>query len=169
MVLAPPSGNPPTTPCCPARSSGRAGGSAPVAVDLDRVALADLGALWPEGVGGNARAWLTENVSAGTCMTAHVAFTLAGTENGDDLDLTEAGGTLTGDDVTVWWLRPVPPIQHGRVAVTWQSPDVVADRRRGRAGRACRSRPARCASPGWPATTRWRSSTPISPARSATC
>ncbi len=76
-------------------------------------------------MGGEAREWLSENLSAGTAHDAHVTFTLAGAETGDDLDLTEAGGTLAGDDVTIWWLRPVPPLQHAHAMLAWQTPDVL--------------------------------------------
>ena len=126
LVLPSPSGAAPTTLVVSGtgeRSDGRF--RAELAVDLDHAAFADLPALWPEHVGGNARAWLTENLTAGTAHDAHVAFTLAGTEDGSELAITDASGTLAAEDVTAWWLRPVPPIEHGRVNVAWQSPDVV--------------------------------------------
>ncbi len=126
LVLAPPSGNPASTVVI----SGvvdRAGGrfTARMAVAVDRVALPDLGALWPAGVGGGSRQWLTENLSAGAAHDGHITLTLVGAETGADLDVTEAGGTVQGDDVTLWWLRPVPPVQHVRALLTWQNPDVM--------------------------------------------
>ena len=105
------------------RADGRF--TAHVAVGLDRLAFADLGALWPERVGGGARAWLSENLSAGMAHDGHAAFTVTGAESGDDMDLTQASGSLTGDDVTLWWLRPVPPLQHAAAVVTWQNPDTA--------------------------------------------
>ncbi len=104
------------------RANGRF--QAHLAVDLDHAAFADLPALWPPRVGGNARAWLTGNLTAGTAHDGHVTFTLAGSEAGD-VDLTEGGGSITGDDVTAWWLRPVPPLEHGHAVVTWQNADTV--------------------------------------------
>ena len=126
LVLVPASGNPATTVAI----SGvvdRAGGrfAAHMAVDIDRVVLTDLGSLWPERVGGESRDWLASNLSAGSAHDGHASFTLAGAETGDDLDVTDASGTLTGDDVTIWWLRPVPPVQHAHAALVWQSPDVL--------------------------------------------
>ncbi len=126
LVLAAPSGNPPTTVLFSgdaARTGERL--TAHVVVDIDRFIAGDLAGLWPARVGGDSRAWLTENVTAGLIHDGHITFTLTGAANGDDMDLTQAGGVLTGDDVTVWWLRPVPPVEHGRVAVVWQDPDTL--------------------------------------------
>ena len=126
LVLPSPSGAPPVTVVL-SGTADRAGGRfvAHLAVDLDHAAFADLPVLWPPRVGGNARAWLTENLTAGTAHDGHVSLTLAGSDTGDDVDLTEGSGTVTGDDVTAWWLRPVPPLEHGRAVVTWQNPDTV--------------------------------------------
>ncbi len=126
LALAPASGNPVSTLVL-SGTVDRAGGrfTAHGAVDIDRVAFADLGSLWPEGVGGGSREWLTQNLSAGMAHDGHVTFTLTGAETGDDLDLTQMGGQMIGDDVTIWWLRPVPPIQHAHAVVAVQSPDVL--------------------------------------------
>ena len=99
--------------------------TAHVVVDVDRLAASDLAGLWPARVGGDSRAWLTENITAGLVHDGHITFTMAGAANGDDLDLTQAGGGITGDDITVWWLRPAPPVEHGHVIVAWQDPDTM--------------------------------------------
>ncbi len=126
MVLAPPSGDPPSTVVVSGTAKLAAGRfAAAMAMDLDHAALADLPALWPERVGGNSRAWLTENLTAGSVHDGHVTFTVTGTQTGDDLTLTEAAGTLSGEDVTVWWLRPAPPVEHARAALAWQGPDTL--------------------------------------------
>ena len=127
IVLTPPSTHPATTVVI-AGTAERAGGrfAAHMAVNLDRLAFADLGALWPERVGGEARGWLTENITAGVGHDLHTNFTLAGALSGDDVDVTEASGSVTGDDVTLWWLRPVPPLQHAHAVVVWQEPDVLS-------------------------------------------
>lgn len=125
VVLASPSGGSSTTVVLSGEAS-RADGrfQARVNIDLDHAAFADLPTLWPERVGGNARAWLTSNLTAGTVHDGHVTFALSGTKAGD-IDITEGGGSLTGEDVTAWWLRPVPPLEHGRAVVTWQNADVL--------------------------------------------
>ena len=126
LVLPSPSGARPSTLVL-SGTADRADGrfEAHLAADLDQAAFADLPVLWPPRVGGNARAWLTANLTAGTAHDGHVAFTLAGAETGDGIDLVDASGSLTGDDVTAWWLRPVPPLQHGHAVVTWQNADTV--------------------------------------------
>ncbi len=93
----------------------RSGG--PIAVsatlDLDRVALADLPALWPEGVGGpDARPWITQNITDGSVHDLHAELSLTTPEDFSALTITHLAGTAEGSDVTAYWLRPVPPVQH---------------------------------------------------------
>jgi hypothetical protein len=125
ITLAPSSGNPPTTLVL-SGTADRGGGQlrAKLAVDLDQVAFSDLGHVWPEGVGGGARSWLAQNVTAGTAHDGHFSFTLQGPRPAD-MAVTQASGTLAGDDATVWWLRPVPPIEHARAVLTWLDPDTM--------------------------------------------
>ncbi len=126
IVVQPPSGNPPTTVQASAtadRADGRF--TAHVTLDLDRLILTDLGSVWPERVGGGSRPWLTENLG-GLAHDGHITFTLTGTDSGDDIDVPEASGTAIGDDVTLWWLRPVPPITHAHAVLVWQNPDVLS-------------------------------------------
>ena len=126
MVVRPPSGAAPTTLTL-SGSADRAGGrfEAHLAVDLDHAAFADLPAMWPERVGGNARAWLTTNLTAGTAHDAHFTFTVTGAETGEDIASPKPAGSLTGDDVTAWWLRPVPPLEHGHAVLVLQSPEAL--------------------------------------------
>ena len=126
IVLAPPSGNPPSIVVI--------GGSAKIAgervraqttVDLDRAALADLGGLWPERVGGGSRSWLVQNLTAGTAHDGHFSFGLSGSLSGGDLALTSATGSMAAEDVTIWWLRPVPPLEHAHVLLSFVDPDTM--------------------------------------------
>jgi hypothetical protein len=126
LVLRPPSGSPPSTIVFSGAADRTAGSfTAHLAIDIDHVAFADLGSLWPQGVGGDSRMWLTENLTAGTAHDGHFTLTLTGADSGDGLDVTQAGGSITGDDVTIWWLRPVPPVQHAHAVLVWQTPDVA--------------------------------------------
>ena len=126
LVLTPSSG----TPASNLVLSGNAaltGGrfTAHLALDLDHLDFADLPDLWPQNVGGGARPWLTENMTAGSVHDAHFTMALQGAEDGRDIALTQAGGSAIGEDVTVWWLRPVPPVQHAHAVLSWQNPDVL--------------------------------------------
>lgn len=94
------------------------------AITLDRVSFADLPLLWPEGVGGNARRWITENIPDGIARDANVAFTVTTPLDFSDVQLTQAKGTLEGEDLTVWWLRPVPPLERGRATLRILDPDT---------------------------------------------
>ena len=95
-------------------------------IDLDQLAFADLATLWPAGVGDGGRAWVTQNITAGTARNAHVQLTLAANADLSGVALTGATGTLEGSDLTVWWLRPVPPLDHGQARLRILDPDSLA-------------------------------------------
>ncbi|HST74195.1 MAG TPA: AsmA-like C-terminal region-containing protein [Acetobacteraceae bacterium] len=92
---------------------------------LDQVAFADLRVLWPEGVGGNARDWVTQNITAGTARDARVEAQLDSAEDFSDVVLAGATGTLAGDGLTVHWLRPIPPIERARATLRIVDPDTL--------------------------------------------
>ncbi|MBO0710961.1 MAG: hypothetical protein J2P47_06750, partial [Acetobacteraceae bacterium] len=92
---------------------------------VDQVAFADLPVLWPEGTGGHARDWITENITAGTARDAHVTTTLDAPRDLSDATLTSATGTVAGDGLTVHWLRPIGPIEHGRAVLHILDPDTL--------------------------------------------
>jgi hypothetical protein len=125
ITLTPPSGNPASTLTLSGTADFGPGRiRAVVAVDLDQAAFSDLPSFWPDRVGGGARPWLTENITGGTAHDGHFTATIEGTSL-DDLKITQSGGSLTGDDITLWWLKPVPPIEHGHAVLTWENPDTV--------------------------------------------
>ncbi len=97
-----------------------------VAGDVDRVSFADLPALWPEGIGGpGSRPWVTKNIPSGEMTSGHLdlALTVASDLSGAQLDSINAA--IDGHDVTVWWLRPVPPIEHAEGRLTMTDPDAI--------------------------------------------
>ena len=102
---------------------------ADLALSVDHLALADLPKLWPAAWGGHARPWIVENITSGTVRAGQVTFGLDADlpKPGDrpKLAVVAAGGTLHGDDVTINWLRPVPPIEHAQAVLTIQGPDVI--------------------------------------------
>lgn len=93
--------------------------------NLDQVEFAELPALWPEGIGGNARDWLLENITAGTARDGHVEFGIEASPDLANVVLTRATGTLDGAQLQVHWLRPVPPIDHGRAQLRIIDPDTL--------------------------------------------
>ena len=125
-VIASPSGGWPTTVAASGQAVRDAGGiRADVTATLDHAAFADLPALWPAAWGGQARPWFVENLTSGTVRNGRIKATVQAAADGSRARLTAAQGTLLGDDVTIHWLRPVPPIEHAQAVLTLVSPDVL--------------------------------------------
>ena len=103
-----------------------AGWQATEVAELDRIAFADLPALWPPGVGGpGTRPWITHNIPSGELTGGHLSMTLAIPPDFSDARLTAIDGAIDGHDLTVDWLRPVPPIEHAEGRLTITTPDVI--------------------------------------------
>ncbi len=106
------------------RADGRL--DATIAGTLDQAAFADLAELWPVGVGGpGTRPWIIENMTSGVARNGHFELRLTGTEDLSDVTVTSLAGGLDGQDLTVHWLRPVPPLEHGNARLTFLSPDEL--------------------------------------------
>ena len=108
-------------------SAVRDGGGirADMVATLDHAAFADLPALWPAVWGGHVRPWLTENLTSGTVRNGRLDATVLAAADGSGARLTAAEGTLLGDDVTIHWLRPVPPVEHAQAVLRLLNPDVL--------------------------------------------
>ena len=102
-----------------------AGVTATADVGLDRVAFADLPGLWPSGMAKDVRTWLTENVTAGIARDATVRLGLTAAADFSRLRVATVEGRLAGDDLTIHWLRPVPPMEHGVATLTIHNPQVL--------------------------------------------
>lgn len=104
------------------RTGGRF--NATVTGELDRVDFADLAALWPAGVGGpGTRPWITENITEGVAHDGRFEAQLAARADLSDLTATSLSGGIDGQDLTVHWLRPVPPLEHVNGRLSFVSPD----------------------------------------------
>ncbi len=99
--------------------------TADLSLGLDRLAFTDLATIWPEGVGHDARSWLTQNITAGIAHDLHVHLGLAGNADFTGMTITAADGGVLGDDITVWWLRPLPPVEHATAHLTLTGPDTL--------------------------------------------
>jgi hypothetical protein len=77
---------------------------------LDMLDLSDLPLRWPLGVAPHPRAWLTENVTAGQASNGRWTIGARLPAALDDVVLSTLTGTIEASDVTVHWLRPVPPM-----------------------------------------------------------
>ena len=79
-------------------------------LQLDQVGFADLPQLWPQGMGGVTREWITQNITAGTARNGQLDLQIDARPDFSDVTVSNAQGTLDGDGLTVHWLRPIPPI-----------------------------------------------------------
>ncbi len=98
---------------------------ATAALAIDHVDFADLSSLWPATLAPPARDWVTGNITAGVARDAHAAITIEANEDGSDLTLSQATGSLLGEGLTVHWLPPVPPIENGTARLDITDPDTL--------------------------------------------
>ncbi len=71
----------------------------------------DLGLYWPQGVGGNGRAWVVENITAGVAESATLSARLRLDRDSLAVErIEEFGGRFRYRDLEVHYLRPMPPI-----------------------------------------------------------
>lgn len=105
----------------------RADGKADIGLTatLDHVAFADLARLWPAGIGGGARPWITENITGGIAHDGRVELGLSVNEQSGDVTLNHAQGTLDAQGLVAHWLRPVPPIEQGNAQLRILDPDTM--------------------------------------------
>lgn len=99
---------------------------AALSLALDKADFANLAALWPVGLGGpGTRPWLTSNIPGGRLADMHLALALQAPEDFSSVRITYIDGGATGHDITVHWLRPVPPIVQGEALLRIIRPDVL--------------------------------------------
>ena len=78
---------------------------------LRDLAVTELGSYWPADLASNARDWPVENLTAGRLTEARVSLALRLPDgNPDALALDQLDGSLSYDDLTVHFLRPLPPV-----------------------------------------------------------
>jgi hypothetical protein len=99
--------------------------NAALSADVDQVDFADLAQLWPEGVAGHARTWILDNIPAGMARNGHVDIGVAASHDLSSVVVTRASGTLDGDGLQVYWLRPIPPIDNGQAKLHIVDPDTL--------------------------------------------
>ncbi|MBY0337603.1 MAG: DUF3971 domain-containing protein [Acetobacteraceae bacterium] len=81
-------------------------------VALDRIRFTDLAAVWPEGVGGGERDWLTRNVTAGEIRDGAWEADWRARPDFEDLSVARLAGQARVEGATVHWMRPIPPVRN---------------------------------------------------------
>ncbi|MCQ8276941.1 hypothetical protein NFI95_00560 [Acetobacteraceae bacterium KSS8] len=98
---------------------------AALSLNSDAVRFAGIDRYWPAGVAAGARRWITENMTAGTATGLHVETVLAGNAGWSSLHETQRSGGFAAHDLEMWWLRPMPPLQHMVATATFQGTDAL--------------------------------------------
>ena len=99
---------------------------------LDTVRIADLPHLWPAGLAANARAWITENITAGTVRNGRWQAEGVLAPGAGGPDMTTLTGAAEIQDATVHWLRPIPPIQGVSGTASFTLPEIAIRTQGGR-------------------------------------
>ncbi len=93
--------------------------------DIPRIGFDTLAQYWPAEAATNARRWITANISAGQATALHVETRLSGNDGWGSLAETDRSGGFDADGLTVWWLRPIPPLVDMRAHLAFQGTDAV--------------------------------------------
>ncbi|UFN47172.1 hypothetical protein LPC08_14160 [Roseomonas sp. OT10] len=107
-----------------ARKDGQ-GWKGALELGLDRLAVPDIRLYWPVGVAEGGRSWITENLTAGTARNGRWHIEGALPADGSGFRLSAVNGTLQAEDVTVHWLRPIPPLERAQGTIRFLSADEI--------------------------------------------
>jgi hypothetical protein len=84
-----------------------------------------VGLLWPKKLGGHIRPWLVPNVTAGTARDGSVKMSFEAPADFSDITVKSIDASAKGEGVTIWWLRPVPPIEGAQAVLTFNNPATM--------------------------------------------
>ncbi len=90
---------------------------------------------WPETAASGARGWLIPNVTSGVVEALDARTKIRFPAGQASAVLEELAGTFKARDLTVHYLRPMPPIEHGAVTATFDATQFAAKIEAGEVGR----------------------------------
>ena len=125
VVQAPGGAWPTTITAAAAVSRGAGGYTGTVEGTVDHLAFADIPRLWPKPLGGHVRPWLVANVTAGVARDGALKASFEARPDLSAITLTAIDATAKGQDVTVWWLRPAPPVEAAQATLTFRDPELL--------------------------------------------
>ncbi len=96
-----------------------------LALDIPRIGFAGLAQYWPLAVAAGARGWITGNITEGVATALHVESTLASDAGWAQLVETGRSGGFDATGLTLWWLRPVPPLRQMTAHMSFDGSDAV--------------------------------------------
>ncbi len=92
---------------------------------VERFDFAQLPLLWPDGLAAGARRWVTGNIVAGAGRDLGVAIGLDSDRGWDGLHLAAISGGFDASELTLYWLRPIPPLRHMDAHLVLDGPDAL--------------------------------------------
>lgn len=99
--------------------------SASLTLGLSQIDVADLPRLWPLGIGGGARPWVVEHVTAGMATHAAGSFVIEADDALHDVVVTKATGELDGTNGTFTWIDNVPAVEQTEFHLHLVDPDTL--------------------------------------------
>ena len=99
------------------------------------IGVDDIPAIWPVDAPGNGRAWVQENVTAGKAVNAAIHASLSLPEmDPDKLLIQRLEGSYDYQDLTIHYLRPMPPITGINGSATFDAVQMVFSVNKGSVG-----------------------------------
>nr|WP_294916285.1 DUF3971 domain-containing protein [uncultured Neokomagataea sp.] len=92
---------------------------------IDALDLEHLGTIWPLRFIKGARQWVTRNLTYGQGHALTLVSHVHSDRGLDGLRPTVMEGRFAADDVTVNWLRPVPPAEHVAASLHFDGPETL--------------------------------------------
>ncbi len=93
---------------------------------LDRLHFADIAQVWPKGLGGdNTESWLARNITAGEATDGNVRLSAWIAPDFSNAMVTMVSGGIAGQNLTVHWLAPIPPVEHVDAQMSFEGPDAL--------------------------------------------
>jgi hypothetical protein len=99
--------------------------TAALTMGIAQLDVADLPRLWPVGIAGGARPWVTEHITGGLAANATASFVIEADAWMRDVVLTKATANLDVSNGTFTWLDSMPPVEQAVAHLHLVDPDTL--------------------------------------------